>query len=277
MSQQTLHKSLGPILLSALSFFLSFLCIQPLARFLDPSFSLLKTRGIGKIALMLLALYHVILFLSTQSKTFFSQIISDSSTWITEKKSRLLFTKFFLGFALLHLGFITLTYFFHPGSYTQVSHLPRLLFRRIPVLLLGLIGSLGVALSEELLFRSFLYNYFRKFYAEITSVITSSFIFMILHNLTNPFALLTTDYRLGIGLFLLGVLLNYIYINQNSLAASIGAHAGLVYIKVFFRKIPLITIPETRWFHPDLRQAILVHILFICAILFFSSRALRQK
>jgi len=47
-----------------------------------------------------------------------------------------------------------------------------------------------------------------------------------------------------------------------------GAHAGLVYIKVLLRRIPLITIPTAIpwWFSPDLRQSIIIHILFALAI-----------
>lgn len=50
-----------------------------------------------------------------------------------------------------------------------------------------------------------------------------------------------------------------------------GIHAGLVFVKVILRRLPLIGyLPEEQWqwwFAQDLRQAPLVHILFAIIIL----------
>jgi hypothetical protein len=51
-------KNIGPILLSALSIFMSFFIIQPIALYLDPTFSLFANRGIGKIGITVLVLAH---------------------------------------------------------------------------------------------------------------------------------------------------------------------------------------------------------------------------
>jgi hypothetical protein len=96
---------------------------------------------------------------------------------------------------------------------------------------------------------------------------------MFAHNLTNHLALITTNWQLGLGLFLLGILLNLIFIDTQKLYAGMGLHAGIVFVKVILRRAPfLIFLPPNFipfWIRKDLRMAPLTHFLFFVVILFF--------
>jgi membrane protease YdiL (CAAX protease family) len=125
-----------------------------------------------------------------------------------------------------------------------------------------------LAWTEELIFRGTIFPYFEQFYSTIPSIVLTSLIFMLVHNLKNPLMLLSCDWKLGLGLFLLGVLLNQIFVITRKLYAGMGVHAGLVFVKVVLRRIPFLSSV------PDLRQSYLVHILFLFTIvtLFFVYR-----
>lgn len=92
---------------------------------------------------------------------------------------------------------------------------------------------------------------------------------MLAHDLTNPLNLVTVHWHLGLGLFLLGFFLNLLFFLSGRLAVSMGAHAGLVFVKVFLRRIPLVSYAAVVpwWFDPDLRQSPAVHALFIVSII----------
>lgn len=141
-----------------------------------------------------------------------------------------------------------------------------LMIKRWPILCIGFIGTFFLAWSEELLFRGLFFNHFAHTLPTFTSAVMSSVIFSLLHDLSNPLRLITTQWQLGLGLFLLGMFLTYIRL-WKGFAASAGAHAGLVYIKVILRKIPLLPIVtgSPYLFPIDLRESLIVHALLIGA------------
>ena len=75
----------------------------------------------------------------------------------------------------------------------------------------------------------------------------------------------------GNGAFLLGMFLTYVRVWENSLAASAGVHAGMVYIKVILRKVPLLPIAtgSPQFFPIDLRESLIFHVLLVlgCVVL----------
>jgi membrane protease YdiL (CAAX protease family) len=135
-------------------------------------------------------------------------------------------------------------------------------------LLLGFVATFFLAWSEEAIFRGTLYPFLCRSFNPWAGMIATSFIFSLAHNLHNPLGLLTTEWRLGLGLFLLGLLLNTVFALSNKLYVSMGIHAGLVFVKVILRRIPLITLaPTLPWYlHADLRQSTITHLLFIFTI-----------
>jgi hypothetical protein len=90
---------------------------------------------------------------------------------------------------------------------------------------------------------------------------------MLCHDLTNPLNLITKDWKLGLGLFLLGMMLNIIFVITQKLYTGMGAHAGLVFVKVILRRARfLVFLPAAQlpcWVNPDLRQSVLIHIMFV--------------
>jgi membrane protease YdiL (CAAX protease family) len=249
---------MGPIILSALSLFLSFLILQPLALFLDPTFNLLASRGIGKVIFISMAIFQILLFLSIQQKKFlkdffdrvFFFFVTDS--WF--RPFSYLFALFFVFHASILFLFYQLGYLFYNPTWGDIT------LSVVGKTIFGLFVVFMLAWTEELIFRGTIYPYFRLFYSPITSALTTSLIFMLVHNLRNPLKLISTDWKLGLGLFLLGLLLNQVFIITKKLYTGMGIHAGLVFVKVILRRAPFLSSV------PDLRQSHIVHILFILTI-----------
>lgn len=262
-------KAFGPIFLSAFSIIISFKIIQPIAYLIDPSYSLLSNRGIGKVAFITLVILQIILFLMTQSSKFFINFLKTNLyfflklTWIKK------YLKFFFLFFTLHA---LILYIFTIVGFAKFNQMwGTFTFKLFLKILFGFIVTFFLAWTEELIFRGTLFPYFRKTLSTFSSLIITSTIFMFVHNLTNPLDLVTTNWKLGLGLFLLGLLLNLIFINTETLYAGMGAHAGLVFVKVFLRRIPLlIFLPAAQlpyWINKDLRMSNLIHIFFLITIL----------
>ena len=63
-----------------------------------------------------------------------------------------------------------------------------------------------------------------------------------------------------------------IFFITGSLDTSIGAHMGLVAVKVLLRRAPFIKFLPTKsiWVNSDLRQACVIHIIFLIVIIFLT-------
>jgi membrane protease YdiL (CAAX protease family) len=269
-STSTRHASLlkvtGPVVISAFSIFVTFCLLQPLACWLDPSFTLLANRSVGKIAFTLMVLLHILLLATTTSRTFFNRLVSTNILFLVRERWLRQFFTFFALFAGLHT--IALGVMVYGGYVTCTPEAALLIIPKIPNLLWGFVATFFLAWTEEFIFRGTLYPFFAQRFAPLASITLTSLIFSLAHDLTNPLSLITTQWRLGLGLFLLGFMLNLLFALTGKLYIGMGAHAGLVYIKVLLRRIPLITIPTVIpwWFSADLRQSIIIHILFALAI-----------
>lgn len=264
------RKSVGPILGSVLSFFCVFQIINPLATWLSPDYSLFLRRGVGGVFVLLITVFLCCCFASIQPRTLLQRLRSHLS-WPATAPGWRLFLLFFFWFALAHLILLSI-YLLADAATFDTTALP-LLLRRWPVLLVGFIATLFLAWSEELIFRGLLFDHFRQFHTLWPSAIASSCIFSLAHNLRAPWTLLTSEWRLGLGLFLLGMTLTIIAQWQRSLAASAGAHAGLVFIKVVLRKVPLVVIPANAGllFPTDLRTSLLtLEVLLVAIVAFFA-------
>lgn len=279
-STSTRHTSVlkvtGPVVISAFSIFVTFCLLQPLACWLDPSFTLLANRSVGKIAFTIMILLHILLLATTTPRAFFNRLVSTNILFFVREKWLKPFFTFFAIFAGLHT--IALGVMVYGGYVTCTPEAALLIIPKLPNLLWGFVATFFLAWTEEFIFRGTLYPFFAQRFTPLTSITLTSLIFSLAHDLTNPLSLVTTQWRLGLGLFLLGFMLNLLFATTNKLYIGMGAHAGLVYIKVFLRRIPLITIPSVIpwWFSPDLRQSIIIHILFALAIVSIVLWAMRQ-
>lgn len=256
---------MGPIVLSALSLFLSFIILQPFALFLSPTFNLLASRGIGKVAFVTMAIYQILLLLSTQSPLFLQNFFKRNLFFFAKAQPSVK-EKWLSSFSFLFIIFfcfhsLILLLFYGLGIIAYNPYWGTITAGLLGKTLFGLFVVFMLAWTEELIFRGTLFPYFEQYYATIPSLFLTSLIFMLVHNLRNPLALITTDWKLGLGLFLLGVLLNQVFAITRKLYTGMGIHAGLVFVKVIIRRAPFLTNV------PDLRQSHLVHILFIGTIL----------
>ena len=265
-----MHKTkacIRPLALSVLSFFLSFVLIQPVALFLDPTFSLLANRGVGKVALTSLAILHILFLLYTQSNSFCSRWLCTNITFLTKKRWIPSFCAHFGLFFMLHWVMLIIAFLSDQleiqgdwGHLLTPSMFGRLSF--------GLLVTFFLAWSEELIFRGTLFPYFLQFFRPLSSILLTSTLFMFVHDLSNPLAMVTTEWELGLGLFLLGIILNITYHIAGNLYAGMGIHAGLVFVKVILRRLPIVSYNSNYawWFATDLREAHIVHLLFALLI-----------
>ena len=261
-------NSAGPIILSAFSIFASVLILQPFALFLDPTFNLFASRGIGKVAFVSLVLLQIVLLISIQSNNFLKQFFKTNLLFFKNKNWIKDFFKYFSLFFIFHAFVLFILFFLGYIKYNSNWGL-----FNIDLILKTLFGFFVVfmlAWTEELIFRGTLYPYFRQKLSPITSLLTTSLIFMLVHDLKNPLNLVTKNWNLGLGLFLLGITLNLIFIGTKKLYTGMGAHAGLVFVKVILRRAPfLVFLPANIlpfWINKDLRMSSLSHILFFVAI-----------
>lgn len=259
---------MGPILLSASSIFLTFCVLQPLALSLDPSFTLLANRSVGKIAFTLIVLLHIFLLTATTSQKFFRSILEHNFKFLLRTAWIKPYLGFFISFAAIHALILvilcaTTPYLgFDPSVLSLVPY-------KLQSLALGFIATFFLAWTEEAIFRGTLYPFLAQTLSPLVSMLITSLIFMLAHDLSCPLNLVTVNWKLGLGLFLLGFFLNLLYNITQMLAVGMGAHAGLVFIKVFLRRIPCITYAAALpwWLDVDLRQSFVVHVLLLAAIM----------
>jgi len=263
-------KAIGPILLSALLLLAVFLILQPLMLKINPTYSLLSSRGLGKVVFITLVIVTILGFIFTQSKSFIKNFLQTNLYFFKDKKFIKLFFKYFLIFFVLHAFLLFIFYF--SGYAIFNNNWGQFNFNLIFKILFGFIVVFMLAWTEELIFRGTLFPYFEQHFSTFTSLILTSVIFMFVHDLKNPLNLITTNWQLGLGLFLLGMLLNLIFIKTRKLYTNMGAHAGLVFVKVILRRAPLLIFLDQQnlpfWVNKDLRMSALIHILFLILIIY---------
>jgi len=144
--------------------------------------------------------------------------------------------------------------------------------------------GIAVAITEEILFRGLAFKYLLSStapWAVIRAMVLSAIIFALVHRFDDPLSWLEIKWvGLLIGLILLGCLLALIYYLTNSLACSIGAHSGLIWIAMA-KKTQIIQVAHSGWditnsFDPRTGPA--AWLLFILlGVLFWSLRRWMRK
>lgn len=276
---QKIWKVTGPIVLSALSILITFIFVQPIACWFDPTFSLFANRGIGKIGITVLVIWHIFLLLFNCDKKLLSDFWQTNFLFFKNFKWLKPFCLFFLIFSTLHILFLSFLYLTGCVVYVPLDINLNLSFAL--KMLIGIMATFFLAWTEELIFRGTVYKFFVTELSPVTSALLASLIFMLSHSLSNPLALITIDWKLGAGLFLLGLLLNLIFILTGKLYTGMGAHAGLVFVKVFLRRVPFLAFlaPNALPFFidKDLRQSLIVHVAFISVDIILIIKVLRTK
>lgn len=260
-----------PIAISALSFSIICAVINKLIIQLDPSYYLLANRGVGKIVFTLVAILHMLFLMHHCSPRIFKRFLHQSVYFIITKQWIGTFFLYFILFALVHISILAGIIL---SGYASLNPIPfNSILGKGKTLLLGFIATFFLALTEELIFRGALYTYIKTRFQPLTSAFITSLCFSLAHNLSNPLLLVTDEWQLGLGLFLLGLFLNLLFIATKKLYICMGAHAGLVFIKVILRRLPFILFPcYTQlpwWITIDLRKSIITHTMLVigCIIL----------
>lgn len=256
-----------PLIISA--FFLSVISLatQYVAKAVSPSFNILASKGPGKILFILFFVSSAALCmwltgaaeLRQWRETVFKPL--QSLQWLRS------FSVFFFPFFIVHICIIALCVFLNYAHYDHIGW-STINWQWPARIALGFLATLLLTFGEEVLFRATLYNYIAQFISPWRALIATSLCFALAHDILAPWHLLTTQWRLGLGLFLLGLLLNVIYYKTNNLYNAIGAHAGLVFVKVILRRLPLITFTAQNnlFFCSDLRQSLVIHSLLLITL-----------
>ncbi len=260
------------MVLSALSFFISFVILELLAIFTTPYVTLLSSRGLGKVLFVSMGIYQLVLLLLTHTKMFWNSFINRNLMFLIKENWIPKFAKLFCIFFALHSIILAILYYMGHVRYSSLWG-PINIFLILKTLF-GLFVVFMLAWTEELIFRGTVYPYIRQYYSKLISLFATSLIFMLAHDLKNPLRLISTEWKLGLGLFLLGILLNQVFIVTNKLYTGMGIHAGLVFVKVILRRarfLVFVSSEKLPWYiNQDLRQSHLVHLLFIiCIIIIF--------
>ena len=135
-------------------------------------------------------------------------------------------------------------------------------------------SAFGIALTEEILFRGFFLQTMLKDFPKWTAVVITSVFFIFFHDLANPFSFFTEPRQMMLagGLFSLSILLCMAYLKSGTLFLPIGIHSGLVFGKIFFRRMKMMYAVEPAnsyifGLEGDARRGFLAWIFFLSGIL----------
>lgn len=261
-------EKIRPMFYSALFLFISSLSLQLLGSCVDSSFNLLASRGTPKIIFTLLVIAHVMGLALTHSRKFFQDSLDINVYFLWKNRWIPAFLCTFSVFFSLH---VLMLCGIGASGYLSYNSLYVITPKIIGSILFGFLVTFFLAWTEELIFRGIFFRYVAQSVSPLVSVFIASLVFMLAHDIVCPWNLFTSQWQLGLGLFLLGMMLNMLFLISGKLYVGMGAHAGLVFVKVILRRIPLVTyLPSHQlpwWLTADLRQSHLTHALFVVTIL----------
>lgn len=264
MVVQRFLKIVRPIVVSALLLFGAATVLQYGIAAIIPSFNILASKDLGKIIFTLLVFGALGIFVYQQPTAFRKDWVERNFLFLSNRRGVKIFGRCFVLFFALHALLLGMCYWAGVVSFLTVENIH--IIHLLGKIIFGFGATFMLAFTEEIMFRGTIYPYLAQWLRPLTAVLFTSLAFMIVHFLPNPVVQLAQDWPIAIGLFLLGFMLNLIFIKAGTMYANMGTHAGLVFVKVILRKIrfiafaPLTALP---WFlHSDLRQAPLVHLLF---------------
>ncbi len=133
-------------------------------------------------------------------------------------------------------------------------------------------SAFGIATTEEILFRGFFLQTLLKDLPKWPAIIITGILFVLFHDLANVshFWTVPKHMMLAGGLFCLSMLLCFAYLKSGSLYLPIAIHSGLVFGKVFFRKMKIIEILDPNSYvwaiDGDARRGFMSWLLFLSGI-----------
>ncbi|MBL4587959.1 CPBP family intramembrane metalloprotease [Candidatus Babeliales bacterium] len=280
MIAQKIYRSVGSLIAAALSLFLWSYAFQAGVYYFDLGINILSEKNMGKIIFTFLVLLHVDLFLRLQKKeyvdTFYQTMFSFFYSW----RSLISFFYYFFLFFLIHVAVLGL--FVSMGHASFISFSSSLSYYFFKKTMWGFIATFFLVWSEEAIFRAALFNHFNRFVSVKPAIFVTSLCFMVAHSLQDPVHFFIHEWRIAVGLFLFGVMLNSLYVSTGKIITSMGAHAGVVFVKVLQRRILFVQfMPQISsiWLiDADLRQSLLAYLLFsACAFYFLYKKNIEKS
>jgi membrane protease YdiL (CAAX protease family) len=237
----------------------------------DPG--LLLHHGVGQFVFYILFILNVYLFQTYVNKeSFFSLGLKPYSGWyVTVLKGWMTGVIAFVGYSILMGAF---------GVVEFRLKLSPLIFTAF----FTAFSAFAIALTEEILFRGFFLQTMLKDMPKWLAVILTGIIFVLFHDLAHVESFWTESRQIMLagGLFSLNVLLCVAFLKSKTLWLPIGIHAGLVFAKIFFRRMKMMYAVEPAnsflfGLEGDARRGFLAWVLFLSGILVLNFLITRRE
>ena len=225
---------------------------------------LLLHHGVGQFTFYILFVLNVFLFQTyVNRQSFLSLGIKPYQGWyVTVLKGWIVGVIAFVSYSILMRVFNVVEFRYQPT------------FERIVTAFFVGFSAFAIASTEEILFRGFFLQTMLKEMPKWLAVVLTGIIFVFFHDLTHIQNFWTEPRQMMLagGLFSLNVLLCMAYLKSKTLFLPIGIHAGLVYAKIFFKKMKMMYAIEPAnsylfGLEGDARRGFLAWIFFLAGIL----------
>ncbi len=218
--------------------------------------------GIGQVTFYLLFVFNVFIFQTYVNKeSFMSLGLKPHPGW---------FKSFLKGFVVGVFAFVFYTMLTKFAG--VIDFKDRWGFERIITAFFVAFSAFGIATTEEILFRGFFFQTLLKDLPKWVAILITGIIFVLFHDLANisNFWTVPKHMMLAGGLFCLSTLLCFAYLKSGSLYLPIAIHAGLVFGKVFFRKMKMVEVLDPTSYvwaiDGDARRGVMAWLLFLGGI-----------
>ncbi|MBI4395307.1 MAG: CPBP family intramembrane metalloprotease [Candidatus Omnitrophica bacterium] len=222
---------------------------------------LLLHHGTGQVTFYLFFVLLVFLFQKYVNREPFSSLgLRAYSGWyVTLLKGWAAGAIAFVGYSLLMGAFGAVVFTYRPG------------FGRLVTAFVVAFSGFTIALTEEIMFRGFFLQTLLKDLPKWIAVTVTGLIFVVFHDLANPLSFFTQPRQMMLagGLFSLNLLLCMAYLKTRSLFLPVGIHSGILFAKIFSRKMKMIGAGvDSYWLglEADARRGFLAWIFFILGI-----------
>ncbi len=222
---------------------------------------LLLHHGIGQITFYVLFILNVYLF-----QTYVNQ---ENFMSLGLKPYPGVWTTFLKGWLAGVLAFVFYTLLMKISGVIDLQ--AKYSIGRIVTAFLVAFSAFGIALTEEILFRGFFLQTLLKDLPKWVAIVITGIMFVLFHDLAkvSNFWTVPKHMMLAGGLFCLNILLCFAYLKSGSLYLPVAIHSGLVFSKIFFRKMKMIHILSNSYLFGidgDARRGLLAWLLFLSGI-----------
>lgn len=223
---------------------------------------LLLHHGIGQLTFYFLFIANVFIFQTyVNRESFLSLGLKPHPGWMKS---------FLKGWAAGVFAFVFYTVL--TKLFGVIDFRDRWTFERVVTAFFVGFSAFGIATTEEILFRGFFLQTLLKDLPKWAAVIITGILFVLFHDLADisNFWTVPKHMMLAGGLFCLNVLLCFAYFKSGSLYLPVAIHSGLVFGKVFFRKMKLVEVLDPTSYvwaiDGDARRGIMSWLLFLAGI-----------